>query len=376
MIAALFGRTISEKLHQIHWWAVAVLVAVSCAGLAMLYSAANGSVAPWASAQGIRFAAGLVAMLIIAVIPIQLWLKYAYIFYGGAVLMLVVVEIMGHIGMGAQRWVSLGGVMLQPSELAKLAVILALSRYFHRLPPLKHPGLLHLIPPILMVAVPAALILKQPNLGTTTIVAAVSGWIAFAAGVRMRYFITVLVLVLAALPVAWELMHDYQRQRVMTFLNPDSDPLGAGYNITQSMIAIGSGGVLGKGFLEGSQGQLDFLPEKQTDFIFTMTAEEFGFIGGLLVIAAYSGMVIYAIAVSTRCRHLFGTLVAQGVAAMMCLHMTINIAMVMGLIPVVGIPLPLMSYGGSVMIAVLFGFGLLFNVWVHRDEKLRSGTAG
>lgn len=372
MISALFGRPIGLKLSSIHWWALALVLVVGIAGLAMLYSAAGGHIRPWASAQGIRFAAGLVAMLIIAVIPIQFWLKYAYLFYGGAIAMLIIVEVMGHIGMGAQRWVSVGGVMLQPSELGKLAVILALSRYFHRMPPLKHPGLLHLIPPILMVAIPAALILKQPNLGTTTIVVAVGGWIAFAAGVRMRYFITVMVIVLAALPVAWELMHDYQRQRVMTFLNPEADPLGAGYNITQSMIAIGSGGVFGKGFMEGSQGQLDFLPEKQTDFIFTMTAEEFGFFGGMLVIAAYSALVIYAIAVSTRCRHLFGTLVAQGVAAMLCLHMTINIAMVMGLIPVVGIPLPLMSYGGSVMIAAMIGFGLLFNVWVHRDEKLRG----
>ncbi|MBY0356178.1 MAG: rod shape-determining protein RodA [Rickettsiales bacterium] len=374
MIFALFGHSIGSKLASIHWWAVGLVMAVGCAGLLMLYSAAGGSMTPWASAQGLRFAVGAVAMLIIAVIPIQFWLKYAYVFYGIAVLMLVVVEVIGHIGMGAQRWVAVGGVTIQPSELAKIAVILALARYFHRMPPLKHPGLLHLVPPILMVALPAALILKQPNLGTTTVVIAVSGWIAFAAGVRLRYFITVLIVVLAALPIAWELMHDYQRQRVMTFLNPEADPLGAGYNITQSMIAIGSGGMFGKGFLNGSQGQLDFLPEKQTDFIFTMLTEEFGFLGGMLVVVSYSALIIYAIAVSTRCRHLFGTLVANGVAAVLCLHFTINVAMVMGLIPVVGIPLPLLSYGGSVMITVLLGFGLLFNVWVHRDEKLRGAT--
>ena len=372
MISALFGRTIGLKLASIHWWAVGLVIAVGMVGLAMLYSAAGGHIRPWASAQGLRFAVGLVAMLVIAVIPIHFWLKYAYFFYGGALLMLIVVDVIGHIGMGAQRWVAVGGVTIQPSELAKLAVILALARYFHRLPPLKHPGVLHLVPPILMVALPAVFILRQPNLGTTTVVAAVSGWIAFAAGVRMRYFIIVLVTVLTALPVVWELMHDYQRQRVMTFLNPEADPLGSGYNITQSMIAIGSGGVAGKGFLNGSQGQLDFLPEKQTDFIFTMLTEEFGFLGGMLVIGAYSGLIIYAIAVSTRCRHLFGTLVAQGIAAVLCLHFTINIAMVMGLIPVVGIPLPLLSYGGSVMITVLLGFGLLFNVWGHRDEKLRG----
>lgn len=372
MITALFGRTIGFKLASIHLWAIGLVLALGLAGLAMLYSAAGGSMVPWASAQGARFAVGVVAMLVIAVIPIQFWLRYAYVFYAGAVLMLIIVEAMGHIGMGAQRWVAVGGVTIQPSELTKIAVILALARYFHHMPPLKHPGLIHLIPPILMVAIPAAFILKQPNLGTTTVVVAVSGWMAFAAGVRLRYFITVLVIILAALPVGWELMHDYQRQRVMTFLNPESDPLGAGYNITQSMIAIGSGGVFGKGFLEGSQGQLDFLPEKQTDFIFTMLCEEFGFFGGMLTIGGYTALILYAIAVSTRCRHLFGTLVAQGMAGVLCLHFTINIAMVMGLIPVVGIPLPLLSYGGSVMITVLLGCGLLFNVWVHRDEKLRG----
>jgi rod shape determining protein RodA len=366
--------SITRKLFHIHFSIILVICMLAGTGFMMLYSAAGGNMDPWASAQLMRFLPAFIGMLVVAVMPVNFWLRYAYLFYAGALGLLVFVEISGHIGMGAQRWFAIGPITVQPSEIAKLAIILALARYFHRMPPLKYSGIIYLIPPALLLVVPAVFVLRQPNLGTTTIIVAVSIWIAFAAGVRWRYFLTAATLLLIALPFGWSILHDYQKQRVMTFLDPAADPLGSGYNIMQSMIAIGSGGLHGKGFLQGSQAQLDFLPEKQTDFIFTMLTEEFGFIGGMGVLIGYTILILYAMAVAIRARHMFGSLVAHGVAALLFLHMTINIAMVMGLIPVVGIPLPLLSYGGSILMTVMFAFGLLLNIWVHRDVKLATGS--
>jgi rod shape determining protein RodA len=287
------------------------------------------------------------------------------------VLLLIAVEVMGHIGMGAQRWISLGGVKLQPSELAKLTVILALARYFHHFPPSKYTGVHYLLLPAVLLAIPVVLILKQPNLGTATLLSGIAVWMLFAAGVHWRYFAIGLVCLAVALPVGWQHMHDYQKRRVMTFLDPESDPLGAGYNITQSMIAIGSGGLAGKGLMQGSQTQLDFLPEKQTDFIFTVLSEEFGFMGGALLILSFTAMVLYIIGIGYRSVSLFGTLVAHGIAAMLTLHLFINVGMVMGILPVVGIPLPLFSYGGSIMISILCAYGFAMNAWVYRDTRLK-----
>jgi rod shape determining protein RodA len=349
---------------------LALILLISGAGFVTLYSAAGGEINTWAMPQIVRFIIGFVGMIIIAAIPIQFWLRYAYLIYAAVLVLLVIVEIMGHIGMGAQRWINLGFITIQPSELAKIATILALARHLHNFPPLKNGRIFHLIIPAIITLIPVSLILKQPNLGTATLLCGIVAWVMFAAGLHRKYFIIAVVLVACAAPIAWQSLHDYQKRRVATFLSPDTDPLGAGYNISQSIIAISSGEITGKGLMQGSQTQLNFLPEKQTDFIFSVLAEEFGFVGSFTLILGYSCMILIIIGIAYHSASLFGTLVAQGVAAMLCLHMLINIGMVMGMLPVVGIPLPLVSYGGSNMISILGAFGLAINVWVHRSEKL------
>jgi len=359
--------SLGQKLLHIHWFFVLLVCAVAGIGVAMLYSAANGSFQPWASRHVVRFAFGLVVMLSVALVDVRIWLRLAYSFYAVSLMLLVLVEVMGFIGMGAQRWIDLGYFNLQPSELMKIALVLALARYFHGLGMEDIGRPTRLVAPLLMIGMPAALVLRQPDLGTALMLVMAGGAIFFAAGVRLWKFGVVLALGLAALPVGWQFLHEYQKQRIMTFLNPEHDPLGAGYHIIQSKIALGSGGLSGKGFMLGTQGHLRFLPEMQTDFIFTMLAEEFGMIGGLGLIGLYGLLLVYGIAIATRSYSHFGRLVAIGVTVTFFLYVFINIAMVMGLIPVVGVPLPLISYGGTAMITLLIGFGLLMGVWVHRD---------
>lgn len=363
-------RQKENKLAQVNWLIVSLILILGGLGIAMLYSAAGGNFSPWASRQAVRFAVAFVGMMVVALIPNRLLLKHAYSFYFLCLALLILVELVGSIGMGAQRWISVGGMNLQPSEIMKMALTLALARYYHGLLAEDVSRPLMMIPPLMLIGAPVVLILLQPNLGTATITAAIGVCILFAAGLYWRYFIAVGITVLAAIPVAWHFLHDYQKQRVRTFLNPEADPLGAGYNIMQSKIAIGSGGLFGKGFMQGSQGQLDFLPEKHTDFIFTMIAEEFGFVGAATVIAIYTLLIWLGLATAMRSRSRFGALVAIGVTALLILHMAINIGMVMGLLPVVGVPLPLLSYGGTMVFAIMFGFGLLLNSYVHRDVIL------
>ena len=359
--------TISQKLLDIRWLFVLLVCLIAAIGVAMLYSAANGNLQPWASRHAVRFAMGLAVMLCVALVDVRIWLRFAYVFYGISLGLLIMVEVMGFIGMGAQRWIDVGYFTLQPSELMKIAQVLALARYFHGLgiDDISRPT--RLIVPLLMIGVPATLVLRQPDLGTGLMLVMAGGAIFFVAGVRLWKFAVVLTLGLAALPAGWQLLHTYQRQRIMTFLNPESDPLGAGYHIIQSKIALGSGGLSGKGFLQGTQGHLRFLPEMQTDFIYTMLAEEFGMVGGLGLIGLYALLLIYCVAISTRSYSHFGRLVGMGITMTFFLYVFINIAMVMGLIPVVGVPLPLISYGGTAMLTLLIGFGLLMGVWVHRD---------
>lgn len=362
-----------SKLAQINWLIVSLVITLGLFGVAMLYSAAGGSMEPWAGRHLLRFLVAVVMMLTIGILPNQLLFRYAYLLYFGCFGLLGVVEVMGHIGMGAQRWISLGGVMLQPSELMKLALILALARYYHSIDPESINRPLLLLPPLVLIGAPVVLILLQPNLGTATITSAIGAGIMFVAGLYWRYFIGVAISVAAAVPIAWQFMHDYQKRRVETFLNPEADPLGAGYNIMQSKIAIGSGGIFGKGYMEGSQGQLDFLPEKHTDFIFTMIAEEFGFVGATFTIGLFLLLIFLSLATAARSRSKFGAIIAAGIGIMLILHMAINMGMVMGLLPVVGIPLPLLSYGGTMIFAIMAGFGLLLNSYVHRDEPLSRG---
>jgi rod shape determining protein RodA len=353
---------------------VLLICAAAGFGIAVLYSAADGSVEPWAAKQTIRFAIALILLVGAALVDIRQWFRAAYWIYAILLALVVAVDLRGFVGMGAQRWIDLGVIQLQPSELMNVAVVLALARYFHGLSGEDVGRIRYLILPMLTVGVPAALVLKQPDLGTAVMLLMGGAVLFFIAGVRLRYFALTAAAAAAALPGIWHFLRDYQKNRIYTFLDPDSDPLGAGYHILQSKIALGSGGLFGKGFLQGSQSHLSFLPEKQTDFIFTTLAEEFGLVGGLGLLALYSLIIAYGFAIALRSHNHFGRLLGLGIVTSFFLSVFINTAMVMGLIPVVGVPLPLISYGGTAMLAVMFGFGLLINVGVHRDTRLnRSG---
>ena len=373
MVESVLGGpqlTLRQKLWQIHWLFVLMLIATAAVGFAMLYSAGEGSVDPWAKRHVVRFGLGIMVMIAVAVIDTRFWLRYAYTIYFVVLVLLVAVEIGGATGMGARRWIYAGFFNLQPSELMKIAMVLALARYFHggSLEDIRRP--VSLITPILVVAAPVALVFRQPDLGTGLILLITAAGLFFLAGVRIWKFALVAVTALVSAPIAWQFLHEYQRRRIMTFFDPESDPLGAGYHIIQSKIAFGSGGLSGRGFLQGTQGHLNFLPEMQTDFIFTMFAEEFGLIGGLALLGIYVLLLVYGIGISLRSRSHFGCLLGMGVTGTFFLYVFINMAMVMGLIPVVGVPLPLISYGGTAMLTLLFGFGLLMGVWVHRDVMI------
>lgn len=357
-----------HRIPEINWFIVLVMMAIAGIGLAMMYSAGGDEGTLFLSQQFSRFAFAFVIMLVLAIMPMRILMDYAYVAYFACLLVLVVVDVAGHIGMGAQRWVKFGGMNLQPSEFMKLTVILVLARYFHQLHPEDIKRIPFLLIPLIIIALPAIFILRQPNLGTTTILAVVGLIMCFLAGVQWRYFIGAGLGIIGAAPVLWHFMHAYQKRRVLTFLDPQQDPLGAGYNILQSMIAIGSGGLLGKGYLQGSQSQLNFLPEKHTDFIFTMFAEEFGFFGSITLLGLYMLLLAAGMLVALRSRSTFGAMVAAGVVALLFIHILINCAMVMGMLPVVGVPLPLMSYGGSIMVSTVCAIGLLLNAYVHRDE--------
>ena len=359
-----------HKLQMVNWALVALITGVAGIGFLALYSAANGSMDPWASRQMMRFGVGFAGMFVIALINIRWWYKLSYPFYAIGILLLIVVEAMGNVGMGAQRWIDLGFIQLQPSELMKIAMVMALARYFHAATVEDMRSLRFLLTPFIMVVLPFSLVLLQPDLGTGLMLAMASAAVVFVAGAPLLYFGIALGCVAAMAPVAWFMMHDYQKQRVLTFLNPESDPLGAGYHITQSKIALGSGGIEGRGFLQGTQSHLNFLPEKQTDFIFTLWAEEWGLLGGLFLLILFGLIFLYGIWIAARCRHGYGRLLALGLIFNFSLYIFINVSMVMGLIPVVGAPLPLVSYGGTAMLAVLIGFGLIMSCSIHRDAKL------
>lgn len=365
--------SIALKVLSINWGLLLLLTCIAAMGFAMLYSAANGHWQPWASKQAVRYVVSVVIMILVATVDLRFWLRFAYAIYAGAVVLLIAVEIRGAVGMGAQRWIDLGIIQLQPSEFMKIALVLALARYFSLLSVEEIGRPIRLVIPTLLILMPAGLVMKQPDLGTAMMLVLSGGAMFFLAGVRWWKFAVVLAGAGGAAPVAWRFLRDYQRNRILNFLHPENDPLGAGYHSLQSKIAIGSGGLFGKGFMLGSQAHLDFLPEKQTDFIFTMLAEEFGLVGGVVLLAAYTLVFIYGFAIAFRSRSNFGRLLALGVTINVFLYVFINTAMVMGLIPVVGVPLPLISYGGTAMLTVMFGFGLMMSVYVHRDLRLGRG---
>jgi rod shape determining protein RodA len=375
--AARRSLSIIDKLYEINWGLVLLITIIAGIGIAMQYSVAGGSWSPWADKQLIRFVVGFALMIVVAMVDIRFWMNFAYPAYIVSLLLLVAVEIAGHAGLGAQRWIALGPLELQPSEPMKIALVLALARFLHGQSVEEISKPLRLIIPLALIGLPAALVAIQPNLGTTIILVLDGAAILFLAGLSWWWILPTLTAAAGAVPLAWRfVLHDYQKARVLTFLNPESDALGAGWNITQAKIAVGSGGAAGKGFLQGTQSRLNFLPEKQTDFILTNFAEEFGFVGCIALLILFGVVIGYGVQTAGSARSQFGRLLAMGITLNFFFYIMINGLMVMGLIPVVGIPMPLVSYGGTAMIAVMFGFGLLLSVHVHRQVEIPRHSAG
>lgn len=359
-----------EKIWQMSWSLLLLVTCIFAFGFSMLYSAAGGSLEPWAGPQLARFVFGLGVVAVVAIVDVRIIMRFSYAFYFIVLLMLIAVDVLGFVGKGAQRWIDLGFISLQPSELMKPAIVLALARYFQGVTQDEIGNPLILAIPLGLILAPAALVMLQPDLGTAMLIIMSATIMLFMAGVRMWKFAVVAVASIPAMVIGWSFLHDYQKNRVFTFLNPESDPLGTGYHILQSKIAFGSGGLFGKGFMGGTQAHLNFLPERHTDFILTMLAEELGMVGLLALLTVFIVFICYGYAIALRCRHQFGRLLAIGLTASFFLYFFINLGMVMGLLPVVGVPMPFVSYGGTSLLTLMFSVGLLMNVYVHRDTQM------
>ncbi|PIE09244.1 MAG: rod shape-determining protein RodA [Rhodobacterales bacterium] len=364
-----------RKLLYLNWPLVLLLAAVASFGFLMLYSVAGGAWQPWAGPQAKRFILGLALMMMVGLTPLWVWRSLSGVAYAGSVVLLVLVEFFGAQGMGAQRWIDLGFMRLQPSELTKITLVMALAAYYDWLPLEKVSRLFWVLLPALMILIPAGLTLIQPDLGTGLLLMLGGAAVMFLAGVHWAYFATVfsagagaVFAVLKSRGTDWQLIKDYQFRRIDTFLDPSADPLGAGYHITQAKIALGSGGWTGRGFMQGTQSRLNFLPEKHTDFIFNILAEEFGFVGAFGLLALYMLIVVFCLATALTARDRYSALLTMGIAVAFFLYFAINMAMVMGLAPVVGVPLPLVSYGGSAMLVLMGAFGLVQSAHVHRPR--------
>jgi rod shape determining protein RodA len=368
------------KLGELDWRLTAVLCLIAGAGTLMLYSIAGGHWNPWAGQHVALFSVFLLLMIALAVTDLRVWFVVAYPTYVVGLLLLMAVMVVGHSALGAARWLKIGPIHLQPSEIMKIGLVLALARFYHGLSAKEAQLSWKLLIPLAMIAVPVALVLKQPDLGTGILLAATGLLIMMLAGLSLRLILAGVAAAALATPAFFylvlkgHLLKGYQATRFMTFIKPDADPSGAGYHILQAKIALGSGGILGRGYGLGSQSQLNFLPEKQTDFIFATLAEEFGFLGCVSILVLYAAAILIAIRIAATSHSHFGRLSAAGVTATFALYVLINGAMVMGLAPVVGVPMPLLSFGGTVMLTVMVGFGLVQSVRVHRYTEVARAT--
>jgi len=364
-----------RKVLALNWAVMLLISAIAGVGFLMLYSVASGDISRWAVPQMQRFALGMFCLFFIAMVPIWFWRNMSALAYLISVLLLIVVEVAGATGMGAQRWIDLGFMRLQPSELMKITLVMFLAAYYDWLPLHKTSRPLWVIIPVVFVLLPVFLVLRQPDLGTSILLLAGGGTVMFIAGVHWAYFASLIgagvglvVAVFQSRGTAWQLLQDYQYRRIDTFIDPSQDPLGAGYHITQAKIALGSGGWTGRGFMEGTQSRLNFLPEKHTDFIFTTLAEEFGFIGAFSLLALYALVIGFCVVSALSNKDRYAAILTHGIAATFFFFFAVNMAMVMGLAPVVGVPLPLVSYGGSAMLVLLCAFGLVQSAHVHRPR--------
>ena len=364
---------LSEKMSRFSWALFAPVCIVLAMSIVVLYSAGHGSWQPFAFSQLMKILLGLVVFFFVSLSNIKPWIKSAYLIYAIARIMIILVTFVGHTGMGAQRWLNLGFIHIQPSEFIKIALVMALARYFAWMNSTELTQIKHYIIPVFLLLVPFGLIVAQPDLGTALSLALITVGVFYIVGAPKKWFAIALILGILAAPAVWfGGMHDYQRDRIITFINPDYDARGVGYQITQAKIAFGSGGFTGKGYMQGSQSQQSFLPEKQTDFIFTMLGEEFGFIGALSLLILYSWIIIILFWCAKTCRNRFGQLMCFGFMLNFFIYYFINIAMVLGLMPTVGVPLPLMSFGGSSLLSIMFGFGLAQNAHIHKDQQLSA----
>ncbi len=361
------------KVFALNWALILVVTAVAAIGWLMLYSISGGRLEIWAEPQMKRYAMGLVLMFAVAFTPIWFWRSMSGMAYALSMVLLLIVEFFGTVGMGAQRWIDLGFMRLQPSELMKVTLVMALASYYDVLDDKKISRPLWVLVPVALIVAPTVLVLMQPNLGTSVMLLVVGAGVMFAAGVSYWYFAAVVALVIGAVAgvfltrgTPWQFLHDYQYTRIDTFLNPSADPLGAGYNIIQAKIALGSGGWAGKGFMQGTQSRLNFLPEKHTDFIFTTLGEEFGFVGAFSLLILYGLILVFLIWAAIQNKDRFSQLMIIGTAVNFFLYLAINLSMVMGMAPVVGVPLPLLSYGGSATLVIMLAFGLVQSAIVHR----------
>ena len=365
--------TFGEKLSRFSWALFIPMCVALLFSVVVLFSAGNGSWQPFALSQLLKICAGMGIFFIVAFSNIKTWIKSAYFIYAIALIMVILVTFIGDVGMGAQRWLSLGFINIQPSEFIKIALVLALARYFAWQNSVELSQIKNYLIPVLMLFVPFILICAQPDLGTGISLGLITVGVFYIVGANKKWFLIAGILGLLALPVVWYGgMHDYQRARIITFINPEMDARGAGYQINQAKIAFGSGGIIGKGYMSGTQSQQSFLPEKQTDFIFTMLGEEFGFLGAFMLLSIYTFIVIMLFWAAKTCRNRFGQLVCFGFMLNFFIYYFINISMVLGILPTVGVPLPLMSFGGSSLISLLFGFGLCQNAHIHKDQQLSS----
>ncbi|MBR6598094.1 MAG: rod shape-determining protein RodA [Alphaproteobacteria bacterium] len=364
---------LSEKLGRFSWRLFVPMCIVLAISIVVLYSAGGGNWRPYALSQLMKIILGFGVFFFAAFTNIKTWIKSAYVIYAIALIMIILVTFVGHTGMGAQRWLNLGFIHIQPSELIKIALVLALARYFAWFNSVELGQFKHYLVPSLMLLLPFALIVAQPDLGTALSLGMITVGVFYIVGANKKWFIIAAILGLMAAPVVWYGgLHDYQRGRIITFLNPDSDIQGAGYQINQAKIAFGSGGMTGKGYMKGSQSQQSFLPEKQTDFIFTMLGEEFGFLGAFSLLMIYTWIVVVLFWCAKMCRNRFGQLICFGFMLNFFVYYFINISMVLGLLPTVGVPLPLMSFGGSSLLSLMFGFGLCQNAYIHKDQQLSA----
>ncbi|APE44726.1 rod shape-determining protein RodA [Sulfitobacter alexandrii] len=364
-----------RKILHLNWPLTLLLASVCGIGFLMLYSVAGGSFSPWAEPQMERFALGFALMLTVALIPIWLWRNLSGLAYGVSLVLLIAVALIGDERKGSQRWIDLGFMDLQPSELMKITLVMFLAAYYDWLPAKKVSRPFWVLLPVLIIMVPTALVLRQPDLGTAILLLTAGGGLMFLAGVHWAYFAAVIAsatglitAVFQSRGTTWQLLNDYQYRRIDTFLDPAADPLGAGYHITQSKIALGSGGWTGRGFMQGTQSRLNFLPEKHTDFIFTTLAEEFGFVGGFSLLGLYAMILLFCVVTAVLNKDRFSSLLTLGIALNFFLFFAVNMSMVMGLAPVVGVPLPLVSYGGSAMLVLLLAFGLVQSAHIHRPR--------